>query len=63
MTTQKAIDAVYRPSRARDWKDCEIVGQHKDGGLVLREAGTKFWRGVWLAERDQVRLRGAETKG
>jgi hypothetical protein len=60
VTTQPVIDAVYRKRRALDWREVEIVGQHDGTGqLVLREIG-KFWPGVWLAERDQVRVAGPE---
>ncbi len=55
-----AIRAVYRPSRRRDWDDVEIVGDHvATGQLVLREVG-KFWPGIWLADRDEVRIAGPE---
>lgn len=64
MTTRPAIEAVYRGSRARarDWRDCEIVGQDEaTGKLVLREVG-KFYRGVWLADHNDVRIVGAAAK-
>lgn len=55
-----AISAVYRPSRARDWDDLEIVADHPASGqLVLREVG-KFYRGVFLAPREHVRIAGPE---
>ena len=57
MTT--AISAVYRPSRARNWGDVEIVADHPSGQLVLREVG-KFYRGVFLAPREHVRIAGPE---
>lgn len=59
MSDDKAISAVWRENRRRDWTPAEIVGQHGNGQLVLREVG-KFWPGVWLAERDQVRIAGPE---
>jgi hypothetical protein len=67
-----AVSALYRaPSSARKraragrgffdagWQKVEIVGDHATGGLVLRETD-RFWPGVFLAERDQVRLAGPE---
>lgn len=55
-----AITAVYRPNRRRDWKRAEIVADHPASGqLVLREVG-KFYRGVFLVPREQVRLAGPE---
>lgn len=60
MTTDAAIDAVYRRRRSQEWREVEVVGQHSSTGqLVLREVG-KFWPGVWLADRDQVRIAGPE---
>ncbi len=41
------------------WTKVEIIGDHESGQLVLREVG-KFWSGIWLADRDQVRLAGPE---
>lgn len=41
------------------WTKVEIVGAHDSGRLMLREVGT-FWPGVWLADRDQVRIAGPE---
>lgn len=58
MTT--AISAVYRPSRGRDWDEVEIIADHPASGhLVLREVG-KFYRGVFLAPREHVRIAGPE---
>ena len=37
----------------------EIVGDHASGQLVLIETG-KFYAGVFLAPRDQVRIAGPE---
>lgn len=55
-----AITAVYRSHRRRDWKPAEIVADHPASGqLVLREVG-KFYRGVFLAPRHQVRIDGPE---
>lgn len=54
-----AITAVYRPNRRRDWKPAEIVADHASGQLVLREVG-KFYRGVFLAPREHVRIAGPE---
>lgn len=55
-----AISAVHRRSRARDWDDVEIIADHPASGqLVLREVG-KFYRGVFLAPREQVRIAGPE---
>lgn len=54
-----AITAVYRPNRRREWKRAEIVADHPTGQLVLREVD-KFYRGVFLAPREQVRIAGPE---
>lgn len=61
------ITAVVRKRRRRNpagfldaaWTKVEIVGAHDSGRLILREIG-KFWPGVWLADRDQVRIAGPE---
>ena len=55
----KGISAVWRRHRRRDWQPAEIVANHPTGGLVLREVG-KFWPGVWLADRGEVRIAGPE---
>lgn len=63
----KPITALVRRKRHRsppgyldaDWTMVEIVGEHDGGRLILREIG-KFWPGVWLADRDQVRIAGPE---
>jgi hypothetical protein len=54
-----AISAVYRPQPEADWKPAEILADHPSGGLVLREVG-KFYRGVFVVPREQVRLSGSE---
>ena len=54
-----AIPAVYRPNRRREWKRAEIVADHPTGHLVLREVD-KFYRGVFLVPREQVRIAGPE---
>lgn len=54
-----AIKALWRATRRRDWKAVEIVADHVSGQLVVREVG-KFWPGVWLVPRDQVRITGPE---
>lgn len=60
MTTSTAVTALYRPTRRHDWRESEIVGEHAGTGqLVLRETG-KFYRCVWLADRDTVRIAGPE---
>lgn len=59
MTT--AISAFYQPKPEADWKPAEVVTDHPSGGLVLREVG-KFYRGVWLAGRDQVRISEPEVE-
>jgi len=52
------IPAVYREAAQIDWQEVEIVGEHrKSGRLILREVGVVL-PGVWLAERDSVRLLG-----
>ena len=54
------ISAVYRPKRGSDWEPAEIVADHAASGhLVLREVG-KFYRGVFLAPREHVRIAGPE---
>ncbi len=62
------ITAVVRRKRRRNpagyldaaWTRVEIVGDHAPSGrLILREVG-RFWPGVWLADRDQVRIAGPE---
>jgi len=54
------ISALHRPSRRAVWRKVEIVGDHvATGQLVLREVG-KFWPGIWLADRDEVRIAGPE---
>jgi hypothetical protein len=58
--TTAPVSAVYRPNRRRDWEDVEIVGRHvPTDQLVLREVG-KFWPGVFLAPREDVRISGRE---
>lgn len=52
-----AISAVYKPHPEADWKPAEIMADHPGGGLVLREVG-KFYRGVFVVPREQVRLSG-----
>ena len=62
-----AITAVVAGRRQRAgrgylgalWTRVEIVGEHGSGRLILREVG-KFLPGVWLADRDQVRIAGPE---
>lgn len=54
-----AITAVWRATRRREWQTVEIVSAHKSGQLIVREVG-KFWPGVWLVPRDQVRIAGPE---
>lgn len=56
-----AISAVYQPQPEADWKPAEIVADHPSGGLVLREVG-KFYRGVFVVPREQVRLSGPEFR-
>lgn len=57
MTT---ISAVYRKRRGQDWQPAEIVADHPASGhLVLREVD-KFYRGVFLAPREHVRIAGPE---
>ncbi len=51
------VAAVYRASGATDWQDCDIIGAHDGGLLVLREIG-KPLPGVWLANLGQVRIPG-----
>jgi hypothetical protein len=58
--TARAVTAVWRSSRRRDWQPVEILADHPTGQLVLREIVDRFYRGVFLAPRDQVRLAGAE---
>lgn len=53
------VTAVWRPSRRSDWLTVELLSDHHSGQLVLREVG-KFWPGVWLAPREQVRIAGPE---
>lgn len=53
------VSAVWRPNARRDWQDVEIMGEHASGALVLRETG-RFYRGVFLAPREQVRIAGRE---
>jgi hypothetical protein len=54
------ITAFWRSSRGRDWQRAELVSDHPSSGqLVLREVG-RFWPGVFLAPRDQVRIAGPE---
>lgn len=55
----QVVSALWRRNRRRDWQPVELVSDHGSGQLVLREVG-KFWPGVWLAPRDQVRLAGPE---
>jgi|GEM_PF-870939 len=58
MTT--TISAVYRPKRGGDWAPAEIVADHPASGhLVLREVDW-FYRGVFLAPREHVRIAGPE---
>lgn len=54
-----AISAVYCAQPEADWKPAEIVADYPGGGLVLREVG-KFYRGVFVVPREQVRLSGPE---
>jgi hypothetical protein len=57
--TTSPVTAVWRSSCRRDWQRAEIVSDHPSGQLVMREVG-KFWPGVFLAPRDQVRIAGPE---
>lgn len=58
--SDRAISALWRANRRRDWQPVEIVADHpQTGGLVLREMD-RFWPGVWLVPRDQVRIAGPE---
>lgn len=59
MPTRGNISAVWRASRRQDWQPVEIVADHASGQLVLVEVG-KFYAGVFLAPRDQVRIAGPE---
>lgn len=65
MSYDTAIHAVVAGRRRRrsfdaaGWSWVEIVGEHESGRLILRETG-RFWPGVWLADRDQVRIAGPE---
>jgi hypothetical protein len=59
VTADRAVDAVWRASRRRDWQSVEIVDGHPSGQVVLREVG-RLWPGVFLAPRDQVRIAGPE---
>lgn len=67
VNTATPVSALVRLKRRRPsagyfgavWTKVEIVGQHHSGRLILREVG-KFWPGVWLADRDQVRIAGPE---
>ena len=53
------ISAVYREKCGADWEPAEIVADHPSGDLVLREVH-KFYRGVFLAPREHVRIAGPE---
>lgn len=57
--SNRAVTAFWRASNRREWQPVEIVADHPTGGLVLRELD-RFWPGVWLAPRDQVRIAGPE---
>lgn len=48
-------EMVYRRTRADDWMPVEVIGQHADGRLVLREVGRRY-PGVLLADVSQIRL-------
>jgi hypothetical protein len=57
----RTVTGLWRSSRRRDWQPVEILGDHPSSGqLVLREIVDRFYRGVFLAPRDQVRLAGPE---
>ena len=47
--------ALYREYLSDEWQDCELIGRHPSGNLVLREVG-KLWPGIWLAPVDAVRV-------
>ena len=57
--SDSTISAVYREKRGADWEPAEIVADHPNGDLVLREVH-KFYRGVFLAPREHVRIAGPE---
>lgn len=57
--SDRAVSAVWRKNRRRDWQAVELLDDHVSGQVVLREVG-KFWPGVFLAPRDQVRISGPE---
>lgn len=43
------MTALYRPHPGADWQECEILGRHASGKIVLREVG-RFFNGVFLAD-------------
>lgn len=57
--SNRTVTALWRANRRHDWQPVEIVADHPGGGLVLREMD-RFWPGVFLAPRDQVRIAGPE---
>ena len=54
-TAPGIMAAVYRATPGADWQDCELIGAHDGGMLVLREIDKPF-PGVWLANLSQVRI-------
>jgi len=57
--SKRTVTALWRASRRHDWQPVEIVADFPTGSLVLREID-RFWSGVFLAPRDQVRIAGPE---
>jgi hypothetical protein len=47
------IPALWREKSTDDWRDCELLGRHRSGALVLHEVG-KLWPGIWTAPADAV---------
>lgn len=50
-----SLQALYREKPTDGWQECELVGRHRSGALVLREVG-RLYRGIWLAPADAVRV-------
>ena len=54
---KEPVNAVYRESMGREWRDVEIICALPDRQFMLRETG-RVWPGVILAAIDQVRIPG-----
>ena len=55
-----AIPTLWREKPTDDWRECELIGRHRSGDLVLRELD-KHYPGVWLAPADAVHVPASQV--